>query len=262
MRWCWPGLWTLAACSYPALEPAQLCDEVTHAVAARTLACTDDEDLATERAAAFEPWTCSFEAGSAFTVERALELYQCPADLMTVPCEAVEAQGDVPAWWLDQSPLCPQVWFPPSEPQPLDTGTPGPAGPDLCPFTEDDASAPRGSCGNPVVVDFTLEEGEARWTERLTAPDAGCLAHCDLSATGTDVVLWVYTGFVSRIEVTAPEATSILQYDPGTRCGADPICVSGGSHGFSHQGTGPIQVVVQAPVADMALSVTVTRTPF
>jgi len=95
-----------AGCQFPEMEPEQACLEAGYAVAARTLACTGDTELANERARAlFDAYPCALDALPEDTGDAARH-FSCARAINEAGCEEVLASGDDMAWWLGLSPSC------------------------------------------------------------------------------------------------------------------------------------------------------------
>lgn len=104
----WLHLLTLTACPSAWVDepPQEVCEQVGFAVASRTFACTGDEVLAIERQDAFHRgFRCVVEGPPAPVGD----LYHCPAAILDLRCDEVEALGDDLDSWLDSSPACPFV---------------------------------------------------------------------------------------------------------------------------------------------------------
>jgi len=74
------------------LEAADLCDEVGYGIAARTLDCTDDQDLANRRYEQFDKQlTCAVGDIDRAPVD---DYMRCPIATNEVPCPELKAFGD------------------------------------------------------------------------------------------------------------------------------------------------------------------------
>jgi len=137
---------------YPALTPDDVCAELVHAVALRTLECTGDQRLADARGQTMEAAGCV-----ATTVDE--PVWDCPRAAYAASCTAVEAQGDDPDFWAGQDAACAMVVdlgtaTTPSTPRPRPT-TP--------PVTIPVDEGP-GSCLDPLVEELTGPGQSAVWT--------------------------------------------------------------------------------------------------
>lgn len=97
----------LGGCAYPTLQPEDLCAEVVHATALRTLECTGDNALANARGTAMADLECVASA-----VDE--ELWACPRAVYAAPCPEVEVLGDEVAYWLGRDLSCVRVLRSPS----------------------------------------------------------------------------------------------------------------------------------------------------
>jgi len=184
----------LVACSYPALQPEDVCAEVAHAVALRTLECTGDPELANERGQIMADGQCL-----ASGVHE--ELWQCPRTLYAATCEQVEADGDEPNFWIGLDPICTSV---------LDHGG-GEAFEPIEPFDG------VGSCGDPWITNLQGQSNSSSWIIDDTygaSWEASCLGgqitrdhavRISFDDSGVPLSLWVAADGVSGT------AVSILQ---------------------------------------------------
>lgn len=114
-----------SGCRYDLWPESRICEDLAYAISERTLVCQDDEALANERHDAFldeaecllsdeveDPYNPSgilpADDNPAET-ERLERLYDCVRAARKADCEAVESEGDDPAFWVGLHEACTDV---------------------------------------------------------------------------------------------------------------------------------------------------------
>lgn len=101
----------LVGCGEEWLEatPREVCDQVGYSIAARTMACEDDPELAIERQERVgRQWRCIAE-GAPAPIE---DYYHCPVAINELSCPEVRELGDDLQAWLEVSSACDYVLEP------------------------------------------------------------------------------------------------------------------------------------------------------
>lgn len=96
-------LWLVCCAEIEPLEPQQLCDEAGYSLANRTLACTDDRDLANKRYERLrDEYACKATAPTGANDPQV----GCAQKLLAMDCDKVRTFGDDLDAWLRDSPEC------------------------------------------------------------------------------------------------------------------------------------------------------------
>jgi len=109
MRRLLPLLVAGCASTWEEMPVRQVCDDVGFAVAARTMACTGDADLAQRRE---EDLLASYDCTVVSLDEPIDRYYHCPVAVQALTCPEVRAAGDDLASWLDASWVCGHILEP------------------------------------------------------------------------------------------------------------------------------------------------------